>query len=156
MGTAIANTGRLDENTSVREHARLASGISVGDLRRHAAISGAPTGLRFIASDAGRYPARTSLVLLGLLATVSGPVLSQPYRPPQVQMLDDPFGRDAPPPSDWLPAPRPDPMPAYQRLPERWRLMQRQDICQPLLDPQSGHLAAWTCRMSDGSVQVVR
>ena len=95
------------------------------------------------------------LALLITAATLSPAVAQTGVEPPGIKLLADPFGRDAPVADGRLPAIRPDPMPAYQELPSRWKLMQ-QSVCQPLLDPQTGKTTAWQCRMADGTTEVIR
>lgn len=100
---------------------------------------------------------RFMMAVLVLVATTASPALAQStYQPPQVRLLDDPFGRDAPPPGVKVPDLRPDPIPAYGEFPQRWQMMQRPGTCQPLPDPLTGRTTAWRCRMADGTTEVVR
>lgn len=96
-------------------------------------------------------------LLAAVVTVMTTPALAEGYQAPSVRLLDDPFGRDAPPPATG-PAPdvRADPIPAYQRFPPHWRMQQQRDVCRPDFDRQTGHQVGWTCRMPDGSVQEIR
>lgn len=82
-------------------------------------------------------------------------VAQQPsYQPPQVRHLDDPFGRDAPPPGGLAADIRRDPIPAFRDFPPKWTAAQGRK-CEPQFDSQTGRTTAWKCRMADGSIQVI-
>lgn len=104
-----------------------------------------------------RTPISTAILLLVAIAPIiANTALAQtPYQPPQVQLLEDPFGRDAPPRDGTVPPVRPDPIPAYEQFPSRWKLMQRQ-LCDPVFDQQTGKVNGWQCRMADGTIEFIR
>jgi hypothetical protein len=99
-------------------------------------------------------------VMIGLAATLvtvmpASVTAQQPsYQAPRVRHLDDPFGRDAPPPGGIAADIRRDPIPAFRDFPPKWTAAQGRK-CEPQLDTQTGRTMAWKCRMADGSIQII-